>query len=832
MYFYQSKETLQLTLAATLTKFERVMQLAAIARKYNLNLANNADYGKAMFEMILEVSRHQKFKLSFLQRSVCTIRQNSRLSGHVRTISENDLEYLADQIRNEPLFAEIYIRIPEEIKKHALDVLPEYLKEMIIFGQKSAEIPDEKSRIEPRRADGKERKLLSNQKVDKAVSRYSELKRELVSTEIYKKGDVIDGKYEVRGILGKGGFGVVFLVYDRDTRDVCALKTFRDELLADPTAREAFQKEALLWVNLETHPFILTAQWVAAVSGRLFVSMEYIAPDTQGRVSLADHLSQAKEPLATDQALKWAIQFCLGMEHARAHGIECHRDIKPANILITQDGALKISDFGLSAASEVAWRGSSSLGGSLVTGDEENGFGFSLMQTGGKVRCGTPGYIAPEVYRYEGADVRSDIYSFGLVLWQMAAGSRVPPFMAPWRGDMENYLRKIYEHQMAGRIPLMEGPLEEVIERCLSPEPSERYGGFQELRGVLEPIWRGRTGRTFEMPQIGNPTMDFWNKKGCALQTLGRDEEAIACYDKALAIDPRCAPVLGNKGAALQTLGRHEEAIDCFDKALAIDPRSGNSWTNKGNVLHTLGRHEEAITCFDKALAIDPLSACEWYNKGNALRQLGRHEEAIICYDKLLAIDPRDANTWNNKGNALKDINRNEEAIRCYDKTLTIDPLQTGAWIHKGNALQALCRHEEAIKCYDKALTIDPRSSLAWFNKGVSLKALGRHEEMNGCYDKALAINPRYVDAWLNKGADFHALSRHEEAIGCFDKALAIDPRKEYAWFNKALSEDALKRRHEAANSFQKFVELALPNDAKLIAYARQRLLELKSIGN
>src|ERR1017187_2316919 len=123
--------------------------------------------------------------------------------------------------------------------------------------------------------------------------------------------------------------------------------------------------------------------------------MDYVAPDARGRVSLADHLARAGGPLDAGQTLKWAVQFCLGMEHAQARGIKCHRDIKPANILITQDGTLKISDFGLAAAGEAAWRGTGGRAGSLITGGVECTFGLSLMQTGGKAWCGTPGYIAP-----------------------------------------------------------------------------------------------------------------------------------------------------------------------------------------------------------------------------------------------------------------------------------------------------------------------------------------------------------------------------------------------------------------------------------------------------
>jgi len=105
----------------------------------------------------------------------------------------------------------------------------------------------------------------------------------------YKSGDVIGGNYEVHRVLGKGGFGVVYAVLIPylpilEMYYLRALKTFRDEFFANSAALEAFRKEAVLWVNLEEHPNILSAKKVVQVSNRLFVEMEYIAPDKNGRV--------------------------------------------------------------------------------------------------------------------------------------------------------------------------------------------------------------------------------------------------------------------------------------------------------------------------------------------------------------------------------------------------------------------------------------------------------------------------------------------------------------------------------------------------------------------
>jgi tetratricopeptide (TPR) repeat protein len=640
---------------------------------------------------------------------------------------------------------------------------------------------------------------------------------------LYKRGDLIGNEYDVREFLGKGGFGLVYRVRSCEKGNVFAMKTFREEFLDDPKARDAFKKEALLWVNLEDHPFILSAKFAIEISGRLFVFMKFIAPDAQGRVNLADHLFQTVGPLDTKQTLNWAIQFCLGMEHAIAHGIQCHRDIKPANILISQDGTLQIGDFGLSRAAETAWSQSHSQNGFLVKGSGENGFSLSLMQSNGKIRSGTPGYMAPEVFRFEGADIRSDIYSFGLVLWQMVSGSCQPPFMVPWRGDMGSFLQGIYEQQMTGHAPRMKGPLVLVIDCCLRPDPSERFGSFRELRKVLEPIFEKTTGRRFEKPQLEKHTADFWHNKGASFAALKQFKDAIDCYDKAIMIDSQDAYPWNGKGVALLELGQEEAAIKCFDNALAINPQDDTAWSNKGGALNCLGRHEEAINCFEKALAVDPRNMRAWSNKAGVLRTLARYEAAIICHEKALAIDSRYVNAWTGKGRVLCQLGRDKEAINCYDKALAINPLDATIWVFKGIALHDF---NQQIVCFSKAIEIDPQYASAFALKGSAFHELGKFEEALDCYNKALAIDPRNALVWNYKGNILNKLGRYVEAINCYDKELTIDSRKANTWLKKALCEDNLQQKREAIISFRKFVELE--QDANHVAIARQRIQELE----
>ena len=674
--------------------------------------------------------------------------------------------------------------------------------------------------------------------------------RDSVPGAAYKKGDVIGQKYEVYGVLGAGGCGIIYLVYDHRTESVYALKTFLDRYLADAHARERFHKEASVWVDLDRHPYLVRAYFVDEISGRLFIGMEHIAPDEHGLNTMEGYLRQGPPDLA--QTLRWAIQFCHGMEYAYSKGIRCHRDIKPANIMIASDKTVRITDFGLAGVLDM----SMAVSGIRLNG-QQGTVGVSGQTVAG-TGFGTPEYMPPEQFSDAAScDERSDIYSFGIVLFQMVAGG-VLPYAAEERTF--GAWHKVHSETVP---PRLQSPLSPIVARCLEKEPASRYQHFWQLRGDLEPILQRRTCEVVRIPEPRTLDAWEWHNKGNNLVTLGRHEEAVRCYDRALELEPRNAGTWSDKGVSLRRLGRLEEAIDCHEEALEHDPRDAGAWVNKSACLIDLGRREEADGCYDEALKLDPRNAGAWSDKGSNLSKLGRHDEAIRCHDRALELDQRDAGAWVNKGRCSGYLGRSEEAIHCYDKAIELAPLLAAAWSNKGYALVSLGRHEEAVHCYNRALELDPREVGTWNNKGSTLNSLGRYDEAIRCFDKALELNPQYALSWFNKGlaldklgrsrdaartyekvitlaraelADCVAYSRRrigelnvttgdalawynkgmafgkqgkdEEAIHCFDRALELDPLRPDAWYNRGVAFGKQGKHEEATHCFDKALEL------------------------
>ena len=286
------------------------------------------------------------------------------------------------------------------------------------------------------------------------------------------------GPYEVQEPLGAGGMGEVYRARDtRLGRDV-AVKVLPANLSANSELKQRLEREAKAISSLN-HPNICTLHDVGSQDGVDFLVMEHLDGET-----LADRLQRGVMP--QDEALKIAIQIADALDKAHARGV-VHRDLKPANIMLTKSGA-KLMDFGLakpapgmaSAASAGPFTPSTpTVNLAALSADASN-----LTQKGTVV--GTFQYMAPEVLQGAEADARSDIFSFGCVLYEMFTGRRA------FEGKSQlSVLGAILDHEperVSAVRPNSPPRLDETVRRCLAKNPEQRYGCMHDVRIQLEAL--------------------------------------------------------------------------------------------------------------------------------------------------------------------------------------------------------------------------------------------------------------------------------------------------------------------------------------------------------
>ena len=217
--------------------------------------------------------------------------------------------------------------------------------------------------------------------------------------------------------------------------------------------------------------------------------------------------------------------------------------------------------------------------------------------------------------------------------------------------------------------------------------------------------------------QYNGSDPSYYCSCGLVLQSLKRLDEAVASYDRALALKPDFAEALNNLGTTLQALARFDEALESYDRALALGPDYPAALNNRGNTLRQLARFDEALDSYDRALALKPDYAAALNNRGLALQQLGRFAEALESCDRALGVRPHYALALNTRGNALLQLGRFAEAVESYDRALAVRPDYAVAHSNRGTALSFLGKLNEAIVSFGQAAALQPDYAVAeWFN--------------------------------------------------------------------------------------------------------------------
>lgn len=593
--------------------------------------------------------------------------------------------------------------------------------------------------------------------------------------------DNLLGNYRIVSRLGAGGMGVVYKAYDEKLQRIVALKflTASDLSLAD---RNRVLREARVASALD-HENIASIHAVEeAPDGRLFIVMGFYEGE-----NLATRMSQA--PLTIDQAVSVVRQIGQGLGHAHAHNV-IHRDIKPSNVILCYDGVAKIVDFGLARA---------------INGDTTQSTGVS----------GTLPYMSPEQVTGKSVDHRTDIWSLGVLMYELL--SHRHPFPA------ENPAGTVAAIAKAQPAPMDNVPeaLQAIVYRAMAKRPENRYQACAEMLRDL---------RTYEASRAGATVTVDTDDLDRRIRSAGSDEQksfgwrtwlsfaaVVVLSAAALFVSIRTNMNLSHKPqqrkvvaqSAIPTaydayqkgadLVQHyyrknalAQGIELLNSSVKADPTFALAHVALGEAYFRRFQLER-----DKALIDEAEKECKTALAMNeqlpdvhivlARVQLAKGNSALALTEaqRALELDPNNSDAYLALADVYADQGRAVEAEKTYQQGIALSPESWEAYHRLGSFYYNQGRFEESAQQHRRELELVPDQVYARTNLAIDLKALGRKDEAEAELKKALEYQLVF-SAYGNLANLYDEQERYSEAIEVTQRALKDNPNNYTMWNNLA----------------------------------------------
>lgn len=547
---------------------------------------------------------------------------------------------------------------------------------------------------------------------------------------VYRAGDVIGGEWRVLRAM-EGGLGLVYAVEHRESGDRRVLKAPKRQ--ADPHVRESFRTEAETWVRLGDHPNIVCAHGIDEFAGQLFVVAELIEPDELDRVSLRDYLATGAPTSRTVASL--TADFCYGMAHARSKGMVAHRDIKPENLLIGASGKLRVTDFGLARTMLLGAAGNDNRPVRLGGWGTQNG-----------EIAGTPPYMAPEQWQGARQDITTDIYAFGVVMYEMCYER------LPFAGSD---LRVLAAQHMDRQPDIPSGMFADVITRCLAKSPTERY---PDTIALLTDV--ARVCQQYGFPLPPNPASSSQKARelsalASGLSAVGKPKQALEAVRQLVQVEPEVASHWTQLGRLLLEHGDDNAAVVAMERSLALDETRSPAWNNFGIALKRAKKWQGAMFAFDRAIDCDPYNTAPMLNSSEALLQLGKGGAALLRLKRAAEIAPDKFEIWTSLGGVYIVLADKNNALECLHKAHALAPVRYQGDIAKSIQMAQVLPDEAGVPALmqtDPAAALrrleaekrrDPRDKSLWHNLGLLHLQANDQVAARECFARVLELDPK-----------------------------------------------------------------------------------------